>query len=102
MAFFRTDADGLVIAARVSPKASRDSIIGVMPTLEGEALKIAVTAPPDKGRANAAVVAVLAKAFGVAKSSIAVIAGETDRRKTIRVSGDRAVLTTIAQQWIKT
>jgi uncharacterized protein (TIGR00251 family) len=101
VSFFRADPDGLVITARVSPKASRDAVMGVMPTPDGQALKIAVTAPPDKGKANAAVVELLAKAFGVAKSSVAVIAGDTDRRKVLRISGDPVALTTIAQQWMK-
>ena len=101
MAFFRADKQGLLVTARVSPKASRTAIQGIMPTPEGEALKIAVTAPADKGKANAAVTALLAKTFGVAKSSVAVVAGETDRRKTLRILGDPAVLSAIAQQWIK-
>lgn len=101
MSFFRADKDGLVITARVSPKASRTAVQGVMPTPDGEALKIAVTAPADKGKANAAVTSLLAKTFGVAKSSVAVVAGETDRRKILRVAGDPAVLAAIAQQWIK-
>ncbi len=100
--FYRADKDGLVITARVSPKASRNAVQGSMDTPDGQALKIAVTAPPDKGKANAAVAALLAKAFGVAKSSVAVVAGETDRRKVLRVSGDPAALSAIAQQWIKT
>lgn len=99
MSFFRAVPDGLVITARISPKASRDAVVGVMPTPDGEALKISVTAPPDKGKANAAVVALLAKAFGVAKSSVTVLAGDTDRRKVLRVSGDPAALSAIAQQW---
>jgi len=99
--FFRADNDGLVITARVSPKASRNGVQGIMATPEGTALKIAVTAPPDKGKANAAVIAVLADAFGVAKSSVTVTAGETDRRKVIRISGDPAALTAAAQKWIK-
>lgn len=101
MAFFEADKDGLVIAARVSPKASRTAILGVMPTPDGEALKIAVTVPPDRGKANAAVIALLAKIFGVAKSSIEVIAGETDRRKRLRIAGDPAALAAIARQWVK-
>ena len=101
MSFFRADRDGLVITARVTPKASRTAAQGVIATPEGHALKIAVTAPPDKGKANAAVIAVLADAFGVAKSSVTVTAGETDRRKVIRISGDPAALTAAAQQWIK-
>jgi uncharacterized protein (TIGR00251 family) len=102
VSFFRADTDGLVITARVSPKASRDAVLGTMPTPDGEALKIAVTAPPDKGKANAAVADLLAKAFGVAKSSVYVMAGESDRRKVLRVTGDPARLSTIAQQWITT
>ncbi len=101
MAFFRADHQGLLITARVSPKASRTSIVGVMPTPDGEALKIAVTASADKGKANAAATALLAKTFEVAKSDVAVVAGETDRRKILRISGDPAALTVIAQQWIK-
>jgi uncharacterized protein len=102
LSFFRADAKGLIITARVTPKASRTAVQGLMATPQGQALKIAVTAPPDKGKANAAVEALLAKTFGVAKSSVAVVAGETDRRKTLRVAGDPAALTVIAQQWIKT
>ena len=100
MSAFRADKDGLVINLRVSPKASRNAIQGVMATADGQALKIAVTAPPDKGKANAAAIALLAKAFGVAKSSVTVVAGETDRRKILRVSGDPVALSAIAQHWI--
>ena len=97
MSFFRADKDGLVITARLTPKASRDAVTGVMPTPEGFALKIAVTAPADKGKANAAVCALLAKTFKVAKSSVAVVNGETDRRKVLRVQGDPAALAAIAE-----
>ena len=97
MSFFRADTEGLVITVRVSPKASRDAVTGVMATPEGQALKIAVTAPPDKGKANAAVCALLAKTFKVAKSSVAVVNGETDRRKVLRVMGDPLALSAIAQ-----
>lgn len=89
-----------MITARVTPKASRDAVVGVMPTPEGFALKISVTAPPDKGKANTAVVLLLAKSFGVAKSSVTLMAGETDRRKVLRVAGDPAQLSVIAQQWM--
>ena len=102
MSFFRAEGDGQVITARVSPKASRDAVVGVMPTPDGEALKISVTAPPDKGKANAAVAALLAKSFGVAKSSVTLMAGETDRRKVLHVAGDPAQLAAIARQWSST
>jgi uncharacterized protein YggU (UPF0235/DUF167 family) len=49
-------------------------------------------AVPDKGRANAAVVALIAKALEVPKSAVAVVSGETARLKTVLVSGDAATL----------
>jgi len=52
-------------------------------------LKIAVTAPPVDGEANAAVIELLAKQLGIARSAVAVIAGETSRRKTVRVATTR-------------
>lgn len=98
--FYRTFNDGLMLTARVTPKASRTAIQGVMATPDGHALKIAVTAPADKGKANAAVCALLAGAFGIAKSNVTVTAGETDRRKVLRIDGNPATLQAIAQTWM--
>jgi len=98
--FYRTFEDGLMLTARITPKASRTAIQGVMATPGGHALKIAVTAPADKGKANAAVCALLAEAFGIAKSNVTVTAGETDRRKVLRISGNPVTLTAIAQTWM--
>lgn len=55
-------------------------------------LRLRVAAVPDKGRANAAVIALLGKALGVPKSAIAVTAGETARLKTVAIAGDGAAL----------
>lgn len=57
-------ADGLVLRLYIQPKASRDSIVG----LHGDELKVAITAPPVDGRANAHLTKYLAKQFRVAKS----------------------------------
>ena len=65
------------------PKASRNSI-------EGEhdgALKISITAPPDKGKANKAIIKLLSKSLKIAQSSISILSGETSRRKKIRIVG---------------
>ena len=67
----------------VQPRASRAK---VGPVHDGR-LKVAVTAPPVDGEANAAVIETLAKALGVAKGAVEVIAGTTSRRKTVRVAG---------------
>lgn len=98
-AFFRADCSGLVLALRVSPKASRDQVIGPMDLPDGQALKVAVSAPPDRGQANAAVCALLADAFDVAKGAVHVVAGATDRHKKVRVVGNPSLLARIAERW---
>jgi uncharacterized protein len=100
VSFFRALNDGLMLTVRVTPKASRNAIQGVMATPDGAVLKVAVTAPADKGKANAAVTALLADAFSTAKSNVVLTAGETDRRKIFRVDGDPARLTATAQKWM--
>lgn len=65
------------------PGASRDRIAG----LHGGRLKVAVSAPPEKGRANKAVEAVIAGALGVRKTAVKVVTGETSREKTVEVEG---------------
>ena len=98
--FFRIENNGLTLVLKVQPKASRDAIQGAVETPDGWARKVAVTAPPDKGKANAGVIALLAKAFKVAKSKITLILGETDRRKVVHIAGTPATLVPIVQQWI--
>ena len=97
---FSVRDDGLLVAVKAMPKSRRDAIVGVMATPEGQALKVAVTAAPENGKANAAVAAVVAKALDVPKSAVSVVSGATDRRKLLHVAGDPAALSLIAQQWI--
>lgn len=56
-------------------------------------LRLRVKAVPDKGKANAAVIALLSKALGTPKSAITLIAGDTARLKTLRILGDPEILT---------
>jgi len=77
------DGCDVVLSVRVTPKASRTGITGA----QGGVVKIAVTAPPEKDKANAAVVAALAKALGVAKSRVTIEGSQKSRAKKIRVSG---------------
>ncbi len=97
LSFFRCLDDGLMVTVRVTPKASRTAIQGTMPTPEGTALKLCVTAPADKGKANAAVVTLLAEAFAVAQSKVVIVGGATDKRKVVRVFGDPAALAATAR-----
>ncbi len=74
--------EGAVFTVHVQPRASRNEVCGV----QGEELKLRLTAPPVDDAANRLCVEVLAKLLGVAKSQVAIIAGAKSRHKTIRVS----------------
>lgn len=73
----------MVLAVRVTPKAARTRIVG---EVEGE-LKITLNAPPAEGRANAELLRLLAKTYGVPKSRLAILSGETSRSKRILFHG---------------
>ena len=90
---YRLEPDGLTLFIRVTPNAGRDAIEGVELRDDGLAvLRLRVKAVPDKGKANAAAVALLAKALGVPKSAISLVSGETARFKTLAIAGDGASL----------
>ena len=98
---FAAVAGGIELHLRVTPRASRTRLLGVAEEADGRAvLKLAVTAPPEDGRANAAVVEFLAKALRLPKRGIEISRGETDRRKTLLLRGDGAALTARLQQWL--
>jgi uncharacterized protein (TIGR00251 family) len=81
----------LLVAVRVTPKSSRDAVTGLHTAADGAvSLAVRVTAAPEKGRANAAVIALLARASGLSKSAFALVSGETERCKTILVTGNPA------------
>ncbi len=91
--WFRTIQTGLVLHLRVTPNAGRDAIDGAEIRDDGTCvLRVRVSAVPDKGKANAAVIVLLAKALGVSKSSITLVSGDTSRMKTLAVVGDGAAL----------
>jgi uncharacterized protein (TIGR00251 family) len=88
MALRVTEKDGgVVIDVLVQPRARRVEVGPVVGDGGGERLRVAVTAPPVDGAANAAVVEALAAAFGVPKRAVAIVRGETGRRKTVRIEG---------------
>ena len=71
------------LQVRVQPKAKRNSI----EVVEGSKLKVYVTAVPEDGKANDAVVALLAKSLGVAKSNIRILRGHKSRDKLLNIEG---------------
>ncbi|HVP09984.1 MAG TPA: DUF167 family protein [Phycisphaerae bacterium] len=83
MGCLKAVSEGVEITVKVVPGASRDRIMGLL----GDALKIQVSAPPERGKANAAVVALLADALGVSARAVAVNSGTTSPRKVVLVRG---------------
>jgi uncharacterized protein YggU (UPF0235/DUF167 family) len=79
----------VTLSLRVTPNAGSDRIEGRELRADGDAvLRLRVAAVPDKGKANAAAVALLAKALGVPKSAIRLVAGATARSKVVEIAGD--------------
>jgi uncharacterized protein (TIGR00251 family) len=83
MVTIRDSADGASFSVRVHPRAKKNAITGEM----GDALKIALTAPPVEGKANDACVEFLAKVLKVPRSSVTITSGQSSRNKVIRVAG---------------
>jgi len=84
--------DGLVLRLYIQPKASRDSIVG----LHGDEVKVAITAPPVDGKANAHLVKFLAKQFRVAKSQVTIEKGELGRHKQVKIIHPQHIPTDVA------
>ena len=71
------------LTVRVTPRASRDEVVG----FEDGVLRVRVTAAPVDGRANRALERLLAKRLGVPNSAVSVVVGHTGRRKVVEVEG---------------
>ncbi len=86
-------ATGLRLTVRLTPRGGREALGGLRRDQAGRAQLLArVSSPPVEGAANKALVKLVAKVLGVAKSAIAITAGETARVKTLEISGDPAAL----------
>ena len=86
--YARLSEAGLILHLRVTPNAGRDAIDGPEIRDDGSTvLRLRVAAVPDKGRANTAVIVLLAKALGCPKSAFELVSGDTSRFKTLRITG---------------
>jgi uncharacterized protein (TIGR00251 family) len=91
--FYEKTHDGVKLCVKVTPKASANMIRGVEGMAQGQqALKISVTSVPEDGKANIAVINLLAKSLKIAKSHISVLQGETSKLKTLHIAGDTKIL----------
>lgn len=79
-------AGGVELTVKVVPGASRSRVIG----LWGNALRLAVAAPPQAGQANAALLKLLASTLGVRRAAVEIVSGQVQAVKRIRVSGLKA------------
>ncbi|WP_298726609.1 DUF167 family protein [uncultured Ferrovibrio sp.] len=95
--------DGLRLFVRLTPKSGRDAVEGLKPTADGGAeLAAKVTAVPEKGKANAALIKLLSKALKLPGGRFEIVAGETDRHKQILIHGDPAALEAALRPWLAT
>jgi uncharacterized protein (TIGR00251 family) len=76
--------DSIEFEVHVRPRASRSALAGVHDGI----LALRISAPPVDGRANDAVIELLAKTFGVRPSAVEIVSGASARRKRVRVRGD--------------
>ena len=76
-------AKGITFAVKVHPRARKNAITGTV----GDALKLALTAPPVEGKANQAVIEFFADLFQISRSSVTIASGETSRNKVVRIAG---------------
>ena len=74
---------GVTFAVKVHPCAQKNAVTGVV----GEAIKLAVTAPPVDGKANEAVIRFFAELFEIPRTSVTIASGETSRNKVVRIAG---------------
>jgi uncharacterized protein (TIGR00251 family) len=84
--FARDVADGCTVSVRVQPGAKRNAVVG----LHGDAVKIALNAPPVDGKANEALIAFVAEKLGLPRARVSLVAGAANRSKVLRITGKSA------------
>ena len=83
--WYRWEGSDLILHLRIQPRAARDEIAG----FSGNNLKIRLAAPPVDGKANEHLRKYLGEQFGVAKSQVTVLSGDTSREKRVRIAAPR-------------
>jgi hypothetical protein len=85
--YLTTKGSTIILRIRLTPKASSNNVGGIYKDEKAEDwLKASVTTVPEKGRANADLIALLSKQFKIRKTAFTLIAGETDRHKIFEIS----------------
>ncbi|MEH3117758.1 MAG: DUF167 family protein [Methylorubrum populi] len=98
---YTLDADGLTLAVRLTPRASRSGLDGVRADADGRpVLCLRVAAPPVEGAANAALTVFLARSLGLRKAEVTLVSGETSRTKRLHLSGEPGDLAARVEAWL--
>ncbi len=79
--WYRWDGDDLLLSLRVQPRSGQDAFVAP----HGDHYKVRITAPPVEGKANAHLLRFLARAFGVGRSQVSLVTGESNRSKGVRI-----------------
>ena len=92
---------GVRLALRLTPRASKNGVDGIVQDAEGRSLlKLRLVAPPVEGAANEALIAYLAKTLSLRKADITIRSGETSRVKILHLAGDPAALLQELNAWL--
>ncbi|MDM8564970.1 DUF167 family protein [Candidatus Halobeggiatoa sp. HSG11] len=85
MAFYRWQSEDLILSIYVQPRSSQTGVVGIY----DNKLKVKITAAPVNGKANADICKLFAKLFGVAKSKITILNGQTSRSKSLLIQSPK-------------
>lgn len=98
---FRAVAEGVRIAVRLQPGARREALGGTQELADGSlVLQARVTAAPEGGKANARLLALMAKSWKLPKSDFEIASGAKDRRKSVLLRGEPQALLTRLEAWL--
>ena len=98
---FTAAKSGVRVAVRVTPKAAQNDVPSVIAGADGPRLKVRVTAAPERGKANTAVLKLLAREWDAPQRDFEIISGATRRDKTIHVAGEPDALLRKLAAWAK-
>jgi uncharacterized protein YggU (UPF0235/DUF167 family) len=99
---FSLAADGVRIRIRARPGGRRDGVEGLRPEADGGvALSVTVRAAAEDGKANAAIVKLLADEWGLPRASLTLLTGAKDRRKSFHLAGEPQALLARLEGWLK-
>jgi len=99
---FQITKDGVCVHIRLAPKAGANRIGDVAENAAGQGqLRVQVTAVPEKGKANKALLKLLSKTWGVGMQRLDLIAGAKDRNKTVLVGGESTETLAMLEDWLR-